>query len=88
MLKRLLRYRELWGDRVAWKIGDLTAEEPHGRLAGQFGINIDFNIDSGTFKTYDRNPWRVTGEYVDHSFSVQIWRWGFWIAVRAGRVRE
>ena len=85
IIKRLWGYRAFEGYRIAWKIGDLTGEEPHGRLEGQFCISLEFNVDSGTFRKFTppgERPFRTLAEYVDHSFSIMLWRWGIWIAIR------
>lgn len=85
--QKLLAYREYWGDRIAWKVGNLTRDEdgePSGY--GQFSVSLDVNVDSDTFKDYQQVPWRVLASYLDHSLSVVAWRWGIWIAVRGRKI--
>ena len=76
MLKKLWRLREFYGDRIAWKFGDLTGEESP-RHYGQFGVGFDINVDSHTFY----NP-RTDTYPLDHSFYAMAWRWGVWVALR------
>lgn len=88
VLKKILRYEEFYGDRIAWKIGNLDAEEPWGRRAGQFSTCLDINIESGTFADYEHHPFRTVAEYVDHSLCICIWKWGVWVAVRGPKIKE
>ncbi|AEK09255.1 hypothetical protein FGG24_gp60 [Mycobacterium phage JC27] len=63
-----------YGDRVAWKVGDLCAEEP-----GSFLLSLDIDLDNHAF--YDEG----SGSHPhSHEFCALFWRWGIWIALRAG----
>lgn len=83
-MKKLWSYQEFHGDRIAWKVGDLSGDDTRDG-SGQLSLTVDFNIDSGTFKTYTPlgvRPFRTLAEFVDHSACLVIWRWGIWIAIR------
>lgn len=82
----ILKYSDYHGKRFAWKIGDLSGDDGYDPGSGQFSATLDFNINSETFKNYQRDPWKVLDTYLDHSLSVVFWRWGIWVAIRGRKI--
>jgi hypothetical protein len=77
VIKKLLSYREYWGDRIAWKIGDLAGEDCYSQPVGVFQVSLDINSDTHAFYLAE------TDEYPpSHDFCFVFWRWGIWVAVR------
>ncbi|WP_019204547.1 hypothetical protein [Tsukamurella sp. 1534] len=85
-LKKILDYREHWGDRVAWKIGNVVGDDfgPGGVIDA--GITVS---DAGIFTEYVGTT-RSSSErrWLSLSVGLTVWRWGAWIAVRTTEVRH
>lgn len=84
-VRKIWGYREFHGDRISWKIGDLSGDDSYDKGSGQFSFTLDININSGTFKTYTPKgvrPWKILSTFLDHSICLVVWNWGIWIAVR------
>ncbi|AKJ72226.1 hypothetical protein TPA4_61 [Tsukamurella phage TPA4] len=85
-LRKVLAYREYWGDRIAWKIGNVVGDDydPGGVIdagieVGDYGIFTGARTPAGT---YPERQW------LSLSVGVTVWRWGAWIAVRGRKVRH
>ena len=75
-----------WGgepeSRGRLMVGDISApmEREGGEPAGAvFIFDLRFWENTGQFDYDDSDRWH------DHSFTVTVWRWGFYLAWRGGR---
>lgn len=84
-LKKILAYREYWGDRIAWKIGNVVGDD-----YGPGGV-IDAGIEVGDYAIFTTPQGIALGSarrWLSLSVGVTVWRWGAWIAVRGREVRH
>lgn len=82
----ILDYREYWGDRVAWKVGNVVGDDfgPGGVIDA--GITVS---DAGIFTAPNWTARNYSGiRWLSLSIGLTIWRWGAWIAIRGREVRH